>query len=171
MDSANKRFIWIGLSIPLILVLLIFFSIYIPKLRFHPQYNFIYSLNEKSYDPKCKAFLIKDGKLTEQIVASTCGDTTLYYYDIKQNTSQPVSYEQARQYTLDANPDSPDGYRVFKDNGGSGFFPLFYDNTQSIYLSGHGVSGRVNIPKKSPGNYQFYYAFQFLGWVKEKTGG
>ncbi len=130
--------------IPLVLLLIggLFF---IPKLLApKPQYNFIFM--DKPY--------ISD------FIKRYSG---FYRYDISKHQAQRISWEQAQQYTLSTQPQSPDGYRIQVGNDNIFGLLLFFvapDVYIPIYLVGHHNHIVLNIYFiRSPSS------FHFLGWI------
>jgi len=161
-----------GITIPLLLILFVAASIYLPGLFTKPKYSFLY-LSGSNYSP---AYFVANGQLNEHITTSTGptvyppsyystgGQPQLFVYDVGKNQSEAISFADAQKFSLNTDPQSPDGFEIVSGNDGGGGFPFFYsssDNYNTKYLKGHDVSRKLNIPDQ--GNY--YYNFTFLGWV------
>ncbi len=159
----------VGITIPLLLILFVAGSIYLPGLFTKPNYNFLY-VSGANYGP---AYFVTNGQLNENITTSTLNiernyptgsQPQLFLYDVSKGQSEEISFADAQKLSLNTNPQSPDGFEIVSGNDGGGFFPFAYspsDGYNTKYLEGHDVSKKLNIPDQ--GNY--YYNFTFLGWV------
>jgi hypothetical protein len=90
----------------------------------------------------------------------------LYFYDPRTDSSRKLSFEEVVGWRLDPSSKSPDGFEIVSGRGGGGFFPFFEGGSDygARYLSGHGLSRRLNL-FSSDLSYNYGYNFQFLGWV------
>ena len=169
MQKKNLPLI-IGVLIPVVMILFIAGSIYLPRAAMRPKYNFLYATN--GYE---NAYVIKDGRLAEWQAPTSTQDayypppkplavSQLYLYDVKKDKSLALSFEEAKNFHLDPNPISPDGYEVSRGQGGGGFFPFFYDggDYSSWYLKGQNTWKKLAIRTNEP----YYYDVRFLGWVE-----
>jgi hypothetical protein len=164
----------IGLAIPVLMILFVAGSIYLPQFFVHPKHNFLYALGS-GYNGQYE-FTVENGKLTKHTI--TYPDTypkpqpaiepTLYVHDVVKNESREISFAETRKLHLSGLAESPDGFRVTRGRGGGGFgFPFFYDGDNdynAVYLVGHGLSKKMNITRPGDTNY-YYYDFRFIGWI------
>ncbi|MBX4205417.1 MAG: hypothetical protein KW788_04545 [Candidatus Doudnabacteria bacterium] len=154
----------IGISVPILMTVLVALAIYLPRLYNHPQYDFIYMTGDYYYN----GYRVENGKLLEvpQLVSdpmlkySPVQQTKLFYYNMQTNQSRELTYAEARNYNLDTQDTSPDGYQITQGNYGGDLF--FSHSDYGVYIKGHGLGKKLNL---STGNY--YYNFRFLGWVKK----
>ena len=161
----------LGFSIPIVMILFVAASIYIPGIFSNPKYNFLYSSGQDYYSRNI--YQVRNGKLI-QVPQPTPSyrnytqyqDPPLYIHNVKTNESTYISFTEALSLHVDTNSESPDGYKIEDGQSSSGFFPFFwYDrNYYSKYIVGHNVSRKMNIIK-SGANY--YDSIQFLGWIIE----
>lgn len=160
-----------GITIPVLLILFVAGSIYLPGIFIKPKYNFLY-LSGTTYG---QPYFVTNGQLNQNTATSTYPQTLyppsnqpntpqLFVYDVLQNQSREISFVDAQKLSLDPNIQSPDGFEVISGNGGGGGFPFFsgsnYDYN-SRYLVGHNLSKKLNIPAVS----NYYENFTFLGWI------
>jgi len=159
--NRKNTFIILGLSLPILMIILIALTIYIPNLSYHPKFNFIYSL-DRQYG--AETYFVQNSQIA--IVKANDPKTVpsqLFLYDMASNRSQAISFEQAGQVKLNPNPISPDGYQVEKGNSGGGVFPFLFmtEDRGNVYMNGHNASQKLNI-----GTYQnSYWGFHFIGWL------
>jgi hypothetical protein len=91
---------------------------------------------------------------------------TLYEYDVRNQASKQIRFEDAQMYTLDPGPSSPDGYTITQQSTYGGFIDLFGSSYQSggfvMYKGGskRKFNGLGNGEYFSPGE------FQVIGWIK-----
>lgn len=154
----------IGVLIPIAMIILVAAAIYLPALFSQPKYDFIYLTGDYYYP---QYYVDNDGKLVRKDVVPPepnyppNTESRLFYHDIKTNESRQISYDEAKDYNLDINIKSPDGYEIVNGNGAE-FFPFFGGSgNDSHYIKGHNASKKLNL--QSQGGY---YNFRFLGWVK-----
>ncbi|MDO8657633.1 MAG: hypothetical protein Q7K55_02755 [Candidatus Levybacteria bacterium] len=157
----------IGFSIPIMMILFVAISIYIPKIFFNPKYNFLYSTDE-GYSTN-QIYSVRNGRLFENPKPTPAysdprlySNPQLYVHNVAANKSVPVTFEEAASFTLDSNVESPDGYKLENGSGG-GFFPFFWSNRDYNvkYLVGHNASEKINV-KTNGSNYS---SIHFLGWI------
>jgi hypothetical protein len=164
MDQNKKRdpVLIIGILIPVVMVILVSLSIYLPRLFAKPEFSFIYTTGS-SYDAKY-SYTIESGKLVRTELENRYGtrdvENNIYMYDAKGKEVKQISFEDAQKLTLDSSSKSPDGFEVVRGNGGGGVFPFFFfDSSGNQYvLRGKGATINLNLPID-------YYDLNFLGWI------
>lgn len=153
----------IGLGLPILLIIFTAASIYLPKFFINPKFDFIYS-NNQSYNNK---YYVLDSHI--QINPNYREDyypknkPQLFYYDIKNDKSRALTYEEASLFNLDQNSKSPDGFEIVYGSESGSLFPIFFYTNRDYstrYISGHNFSKKLNLIQQSD-----YYDFQFLGWI------
>jgi len=158
----------LGFSIPIVMIIFVAASIYIPGLFVHPKFNFLYTTNQYYYDNR---YIVNNGRLiynppsSDQYYDSSqvSGLTELYLHNVITNESTQISYEQAQDLQLDSSTESPDGFKVENGNESSGFLFFGYSGDDSSeYLVGHNVSKKLNINTDTS---TYDYPIHFLGWV------
>ncbi|MBI2096597.1 MAG: hypothetical protein HYT40_00345 [Candidatus Sungbacteria bacterium] len=170
----------IGIAIPILMILFVVGSIYLPGIFIHPQYNFLYVSNSYPYYGDygyVKFYTVDNGKLIQHEPQPPAADSKslyrnppptepqLYLYDVKKDSSSPISYDDARGLSLDQSTQSPDGFRIDQGSRDYGFFPFFMGGNRDYnarYLMGHGVSRKLNLQVSG---YSYDTNFKFLGWV------
>jgi hypothetical protein len=168
--------LFVGLALPIIMILALFVIIYLPGSFIKPKYNFIYSTTDY-YDSGL--YFVVNGKLVENKIdcakaefPATCEQdqtknilsTKLYLYDFQKEQSLELTATEAQKYTLNNNSESPDGYQIqdgrYRNNG---IFELFgtNNNENKIMVRGQ-VGGKVinNLLLNDR-----YYSFKFIGWL------
>ena len=167
----------IGIAIPLLMILFVAGSIYVPTLFVKPaSVNFLYETGDE-YPYAAARYVVEKGKLTKDESSAVQNQnsnypsvkpqisTKLFVHDVAKNESREVSFEEAQALSLNTNVLSPDGFEIVNGSNGGGVFPFFYSGNDynSRYLSGHGVSKKLNL-RLNNGNY--YGSFRFLGWIQ-----
>ncbi|MDO8503584.1 MAG: hypothetical protein Q7S60_02745 [bacterium] len=167
----------IGLAIPILMVFFVTLAVFIPRLFSHPEYDFLYSVGDASYDLQ---YSVRNGVLVQNSyeesqypqTAYGGGDTKrevkLYLHDVSKNEGKEISFAEASKFRLSNDVQSPDGFEIIRGGGGGGIFPLlFYSGSgdyDTRYLKGGGVSKRLELKKGTSDSYS-YYDFTFLGWL------
>ena len=170
MEFIKKNIVLvIGMSIPILMIIFVAGSIYLPSFFIKPQYDFIYADGNNPYFSKYEYF-IQNGKLEREQKSEyqeRLGerDQKLYVYEVEKNKSKEISFEEAQKLTLDPSSTSPDGFEITYGKKSEGFFPIFFwshTDYETLYIKGHNViSKKLNI--QPIGNY---LKFTFLGWIK-----
>jgi len=154
----------VGLSIPLLMVILVTASIYIPAIGEKPTIDFIYSIGNYYGDYIVKNGKIQKKELTEQQKKYRGNQVSnLYYYDVSKSTAREITFEEAQVYKLDNRYTSEDGFKTERSSYHGGVFEFFVGGSSrynTIYLSKGAYHKRLNIDSH-------YYNYRFLGWIKE----
>lgn len=175
MEMIKKNITLIlGMSIPILMILFVAGSIYLPSLFMKPpSINFLYS-SVDSGDYYCgdvqqysvqNSQLIKNESKQPEKGSYICDEPKLFIQDVVKNKSKQISFDEAKKLSLDSNIISPDGFEVVYGSRGEGFFPFFFysgANYDTRYLKGHNISKKLNIQL----NGAYPYSFHFLGWIK-----
>ncbi len=137
-EPQSKVPLIIGLSIPVVLILVISFAVYWPQLTADPQYDFVYGTKSIHMEEDTLTVVVtEDGvvELREGVVHDEQKPLPVYelgassrffIFDIETNTNKEVALEELQQnYHLDPKLTSPDGYYLERDTGHAGIFELF----------------------------------------------
>ena len=170
MDFIKKNIaLLLGLSIPVVMIIAVASTIYLPSLFFKPRVNFIFATGYDTYN--CPAFSVADSHIVvNPAIQTACKNIpinpVLYVYDVATNKATAISTTTATTLQIDSSATSPDGFSI-SDGRTSSLPDLFwggnYSDYRNIYLVGHGYSTRLNI---TPQDNYYYYQFYFLGWIK-----
>lgn len=160
----------IGFSIPVLMILFVAASIYLPGIFQQPRYNFLYSADADYYDNR--TYSVSNGRLIINPQPFTYPSNRpyqspqLYVHNVTTNESTSVSFQEASGLTLDPSAQSPDGYKIENGSNNSGFFPFFwYDRDYNAqYIVGHNTSKKLNV--KTYGS-SYYNSIHFLGWITQ----
>lgn len=168
----------VGISIPILMILFVAGSIYVPGLFVQPKFNFLYVSGDEHYYNQSQYSVQNEKLVRSQIqngglrgkpynqIYPPPREVKLYIYDVAKNESKEISFEEAKNLKLDSNNLSPDGFEVTYGSRGDGFFPFFFLSERDYntrYLKGHNVSKKLNLALNS-GSY--YNNFRFIGWIK-----
>ena len=155
----------VGIAIPVLMILFVAGSIYLPGLFAKPKYNFLYVTGEY-YG---RTYTVANGQVVQNYVTSTYAlaqpQPQLFVYDTARNQSQPISFEDAQKLSLDPDEQSVDGFSVVSGGSEGGGFPFFMGSSYDYnahYLTGHDFSKKINIRSSSS---DYYNNFTFLGWI------
>lgn len=173
----------LGMSIPVLMILFVAGSIYLPGLFIQPKFNFLYaSGDDYVYYTNGQQYSVQNNKLVNNAIKQAengnhnpfqrygtytppRNEAKLFVYDVVKNESRQVSFDEAQNLNLDSNGVSPDGFEVVYGSRGDGIFPFFFyagTDYNARYLKGHNVSKKLNVQSSGPYNYNF----RFLGWIK-----
>ena len=156
----------IGLSIPVVMIIFIALSVYLPRFFDNtpaPTFNFLY-ISGNSYTHRLE---VKDNHL-EWIDNNRTGSKKsddkprIYLHDVSTNKNTEISFSGAQKLTLDARQNAPDGYSV-KRNSSHGFFLFDHRRSRNHHLVNGHSSHKLELEYKN----NYYYGFNFLGWIIE----
>ncbi len=162
----------IGISIPILMIVLVAASIYLPAIFSpQPQFNFLYVTNDDYY--KGRQYVIENGKLVKREVKYperyTPGIARLLVHNVVANASKEISFEEIQQLSLDPNSKSPDGWEVVYGNRDDSIFSPFSSGRRdynSMYLRGHNTSKKLNLQIPTDSRYYYRHRARFLGWIR-----
>lgn len=187
--KTNNLPLIVGISLPLVFIVIISIVVFLPSFFVKPQHDFIYTDSDPyqnygyyGYDQGYKnTYGVENGKiilepvpvkidpsLKKEFIVYKGEMPTLYRYDVKTNTSHEISLKEAQSLSLDPGPSSPDGYTVSFENRNDGIFEIFGSNnsTSGLFIS------KGNAKKRLDGlvyNNQYYWYqgnFKLIGWIK-----
>lgn len=166
----------VGITLPLVLVVLVAIAVYLPRTFADPQYDFVYVVNDRTlYDRECETYVVDDaGQLTIEAEGAddiaprrraTCvrGVATWYLYDVSAKEERKVTFDALEDMSLSDEPISPDGYWFVRDYSHSGIFELFGSNNRNEWFL---ENNSVRIPLDVSAQ-QYPYDVSFIGWVIE----
>lgn len=167
----------IGISIPILMILFVAGSIYLPGLFIKPHFNFLYVSGDDSsyyYYNNGYQYSVQNGTLIKNEAKQPENqnynpprvEPKLYLYDVAKNESKEISFAEVQNLQLDSSVKSPDEFEVVYGSRDDGFFPFFYGggtDYNARYIKGHNVSKKLNLQfNGSP----YYNNFRFIGWIK-----
>jgi hypothetical protein len=182
--------ITLGIAIPVVMVLLIMLSVYLPKLMSKPDYNFLFTTGSsynyyRHVSPASGTNMVANHEFTYEVSGGKLiqNKQTYYYYPnekptassklflyaVKEGKSREVTFDEAKKLKLDTNSISPDGYEITNGSRGGGLFPFYYESGSDYnakYIRKGISSHKLNLPA---GTDPYYYyndsSFRLLGWV------
>lgn len=166
MELFKKHFtLIVGISIPIVMILLVATSIYLPGLFTQPKYNFLYVTDENRFGGE--QYFVEGGKLIREYreleeYESTESTPRLFIHDVVRDESREIPFEEAVQLRLDSDEKSPDGFSITYGSQGGSFLFWFgsYSDYDTQYIVGKGFSKKLDLE-----NGSYYSDFGFLGWV------
>lgn len=168
----------IAIALPIIFIVIISVVIFLPSVFVKPAHDFIYTTEGSSYGyPNYRTtYSIKNDRIVSDVVILTKQQLennniqnapVLYRYDVVNDTSHEITFEEAQKLSLDPGPSSPDGYTVSYEYGHDGIFELFgSNNNNNGYFIGKG-NGKKKLSNVGGPNERWYQGrFSIIGWVK-----
>ncbi|HEY5600980.1 MAG TPA: hypothetical protein VIK81_02715 [Patescibacteria group bacterium] len=163
MKLKEKLPLIVGIVLPLLLILYVAVTAYLPSLFVKPKYNFVYA-SDSYYDFDISVI---DGRVNIQPRYTDYANRTyapkqptLFLYDVTSDKSKQLSLPQAQGHILDSSNKSPDGFTVGRQDSDSySYFPFFFGGSynRGTYLMGKGLNRKITD--------QNYYNFKFIGWI------
>jgi hypothetical protein len=175
MQTKNLPLI-IGIALPIVFILGISVFLFVPSHFVDPQYDFIYTMEDRYYGFNDhgyrNTYKVEDGRIALEPLPTKEGWTylgdmpVLYRYDVNADTAHQISFNEALELSLDPGPSSPDGYTVAYQYGHSGIFEVLGSNNDN---SGYFIS-KGKAKKKLNGltndGYSSRTDSKFIGWIK-----
>jgi hypothetical protein len=88
----------------------------------------------------------------------------MYYYDVSEESSRPLTTEEAQTYRLDSSSRSPDGYVLSRQTSSSSGFLFWSSGTGRGWMLKNGMF-KKNIDLSTQDGY-YDSSVKFIGWVK-----
>ena len=179
--------LWVGLAIPVVVIIVVFIMSLLSRQGFTPKYDFLYYFNNgygycyngDSY------YYVKDGQINQTDIKTDYPNRAdcikdknilaggsfnrIYRYSVIDEKSYPLTLIEAQKLKLDVGPVSPAGENIHNDYGynNSGIFEIFggrrYDYNSSYYLIDE--NKKIKIVNIVTPNNNSYYDFKFIGWI------
>jgi len=158
----------LGLSIPILMILFVAGSIYLPGLFVQPKFDFLYATGDNYYYDRY--YSVKNGRLIKNEVDCpeyykvNCTEPRLYIHDIAKNESKEISFSEAQKLALDSSPRSPDGFEIDCGRRTQSIFFIFVvsnPDCSTRFIKGRNISKKLNLQLSG----SHYRGFQFLGWI------
>jgi hypothetical protein len=155
--------LYIAFSIPIVMIVLVLLSIYLPGVFMKPKNNFLYVISH-SYGMESE-YIVEDEKIIENenyilkedsFIAVNNLKPKIYFYDIDLGEARKLSFDEARAFDLDISSESPDDFEFTYNS-----YFVGYDSYKELLLKNSYTSKKVNIPES-----EINLNFIFLGWVK-----
>jgi len=160
----------IGIAIPVLMIIFVAVSIYLPGIFIEPKSNFLYISGNDDYNSTYK-YTIQNKKLTRSELPITKNsprvlkEVKIYIHDIATNKSKEISFGEAQELNLNSNLVSPDGFKIVHGGRSDGFFPFFIwseTDYSTFYVQGRSISKKLNLILTSLS----YDNFRFIGWIE-----
>ncbi|MEK7185056.1 MAG: hypothetical protein AAB726_00320 [Patescibacteria group bacterium] len=174
----------IAIALPVVLILAVLGTVLVPKFTMSPEYDFIYTdyyYQGGFYNDFNYYYDMQDGFIVKKdILPPPAGqeylyrnrvprDPSLYFYDVKKDTSRKISYEEVRVLRLEPGPTSPDGFLIENIYSDNGIFDLFGSNSDrnGLFLVKNAYKKKLKIQ-----NMDFFYGNSHtpaIGWIKNNS--
>lgn len=180
--------ILLAFILPILLIIGVTLSVYLPSLFLSTQYNFVYTSctdGISGYDqyncnnyPQKRYSVINNKIVLNTIDPNLDSDNDkipdinesytvrIFLHDTEKNESREITFEEAQTLTLNSFLSSPDGVAVTGNYSGDSSFFIFGGSSSSYgyYLTKGNSKDKLNLIN-SPGQYYPRDNFQFVGWV------
>ena len=191
-EFIKKNFaILLAFILPIVLIIVVALSTYLPSLFISTDYNFVYTsctdgTNRYYYPYNCDNYLQKRYAVVNNKLVVNAVDPALdlnndkipdfkenytariFLHDTQKNESREITLEEAQTLTLNNLLTSADGVTVsgYYDRNGGDLFFIFDGGSSSYgyYLTKGKSKSKLNLINNTD---QYYYRnnFQFIGWV------
>ncbi len=162
----------IGILIPILMIVFVAVSIYLPTIFVHPKGSFLYAVGGDYYS---NVYSAQNGKLIKNEAkyppnfSGVKTEPKLYVYNIEKDAAREISFEEAQKIDLNPSSVSPDGFEITSGSNDYSIFSIFFsrgDHYGSKYVQGRGISKRLNLTNED-NRWYYYHNFHFIGWIKE----
>jgi hypothetical protein len=183
----------IGFAIPILLVVAVVLSIYVPRLTTKgPSTNFLFMSRQDYTYPTSVPPMYEEGKglgarpsdaedlydyrlqgdRLEIVKVTDRGYPrsrlpALYRYDVEQNTYAAVSEAELSVYRLQNSKTSPDGFEINSGSNGGGIFEIFSGSRDyyATYITKGAYSKKLSLPSGTSVNTTYCYDLNSCGFV------
>ncbi|MCH7597423.1 hypothetical protein IID27_00025 [Patescibacteria group bacterium] len=187
-EFIKKNFaILLAFILPVVLIVIVALSTYLPSLFLSTDYNFIYTSctnGANYYSYRCDNYLQKRHSVVDdKIVVNSISPTQdsdndgildinenytarIFLHDTEKNESREITLQEAQTLTLNSLLTSPDGVTVSSsyDRGADFFFIFDGGSSYGYYLTKGKNKDKLNLINI---DQRYYYRnnFQFMGWI------
>jgi hypothetical protein len=179
--NKEKISVVIGLLLPVIFIIFVAIFISVRTSSVQPQFSFIYAASSETSPQKYGVvfennYVVTNGKITLKPISRSKDildnydvrkAMDLYLYDMKTETNQKITIEEAQKYVVSDDNISPDGYRVSYEYGNGGIFEMFGGNGSNygyfVTKVDSGAKKKLNV---ATGENYWNNEFNVIGWVK-----
>ena len=171
----------IAFSLPVLLIVGVGLSAYLPSLVLSTNYNFVYAActDGRSYSYRCDDYLqqrhsVLNGSLYVQEVngsqdldqdSDEIYTSRLFLHNTKTNETREIPLVEAQTLNLDQLLTSPDGVTVSNEyNRGAGLFLFSGGSSYGHYLMKGNAKWKLNLINHQD-SYNNRNNIQFIGWV------
>ncbi|MEK7558843.1 MAG: hypothetical protein AAB521_00890 [Patescibacteria group bacterium] len=162
MKLKEKLPLAVGIFLPLLLILYVVITTYLPTLFVKPEYNFIYvgdNYNDSKIDIVSGKISIQPRYRNYRYGEYIPQQPTFYLYDSASDKNTLISIEETYKYNIDPSSKSPDGFTVGSRDSNYSYFPFFLGTSdRGVYFTGKGLSRKITGQE---------YNFKFVGWVAQ----
>lgn len=179
--------ILLAFVLPLVLIVGVAISVYLPSTSLSTKYNFVYSScfgGTDYYSYQCDKYLQnrfsvvnnkiilnpidpkQDSDNNDILDVNESYTARLFLHDTQKNESREITLEEAQTFTFDNLLTSPDGVTVSNHYNRGGDFFIFGGGSSSYGYYLTKGKGRIKLELINSSD-QYYYQnnFQFIGWV------
>lgn len=171
----QRIYLFIAIFIPILMILAITFSLFIPVEKIMPPYNLLYATGNRFESYTClqntmaKLFPKKMNNDFYKVEPGHCNSVKLFVYDFKNDKSTPFTFAQAKKLHLRENLKTDSGYfYVSKDcyTGPDLGLWSMRSNFNDVCLAQGKYKRLLNI-KYGSSKEDFY--FISIGWIIPET--
>jgi len=160
----------IGISIPILMIIFVAISIYLPGFFVSPKFNFLYVSGDDYYYYDQYQYSVQNGELMKNEIKKPenrsyepIKEVKLYVHDVAKNKSREITFEEARSLNLDSNVKSPDGFEIAYGSHSGSFLFSGGSDYGVRYLTGNNISKKLDLQLAGS---SYYNNFRFIGWIK-----
>lgn len=197
MTKGQKMSLWIGIAIPILMVIVISLAVFIPRISTKPTDDFLYTVYDQYeysrnvwYEVEDSRIVLKERKKVPNTNTSSTYTYTryeeytdgvldkeestppdLYVYDSENDTSRKITLDEARKLTLKDATESPNGFSIRRGSyGGGDIFPIYYDSGSyyDLYLVKNTYSKEIHPEVPSDSIDRYTRYFENVGWIIEE---
>jgi len=181
MKNHKNIAIILAFLLPIILILIVVLSVYLPSAFLSTKYNFIYASCNTNYSYDCSSRILNHYKVVEgKLVLEPFAEKTdsnsnglldekeianarFFLHDTQKNESREISLQEVKSMTLNGLITSPDNVSVSSGyERGVDFMLISGRSTYENYLVKGNSKTKLNLIKNS----EYYYNnIHFIGWV------
>jgi hypothetical protein len=167
----EQKYLFIAILIPIIMILIIAFSLLIPNKKISPANNFLYAIDVGTESYTClqnmysKFYPERNSSKFYKIAPDSCKHVQLFIYDFKNESAKSISFADAKKLHLTENLPSGSQYfyisRSCYTGPDLGLWSM-RSNYNDVCLVKDDYKRVLNLNLQDP---KRYFNFIFIGWI------
>ncbi len=175
----------VAIALPILFIIILAVTLFVPSSKINPEFNFLYIDSSEQWKTSFNTFRyentyeVENNKIVKKTIIYSKSENlmyedkiekkdspSLYLYDVEENTSKIITFEDAQDLDLEQGPSSPDGYTVKFEYNSDGIFELFGSNNDAGYYITKGSGKKILSGIGSSADYYGQNDIKLIGWIK-----
>jgi hypothetical protein len=168
--AKRHTYLVIAILIPIIMIIIVAFSMLIPVKKISPNYRFLYALGDNSETFTCLQNMrwkfYPNAKTYDfyKVTPGSCKKVKLFVYDFTNDSAKPISYNDAKKLRLKESLPSSDYFYISRECYNGPILGLWSMRStyNDVCLVKDDYRRLLNV---NPIPSQRFFYFIFIGWI------